>query len=51
MERRSLEAKFGACTIENFRDVILNIEVKWNSNADYTEALVKPKKFNLGWAG
>ena len=41
MERRNLEVKVGAHTIENICDVILSSEENWNSVAGYTEALLK----------
>ena len=36
LERRNLEAKIDACTIEN-----------WNSMDNYTQALLKSKKFDF----
>ena len=47
LERRNLQAKVDACTIENFCDVILSSEKNWNSKASYTGAFVKSKKFDL----
>ena len=47
MERRYLEAKVDACTIENFCDIILISKENWNSMASYTEALMKSKKIDL----
>ena len=37
LERRNLEVEVGACTIENFCDVILSSEENWNSMASYAE--------------
>ena len=47
MERRNLEAKVRACTIENLCDVILSSEENWNSMTSYAEVLLKSKKFDL----
>ena len=47
LERRNLEAKVSACTVENFCDVILSSKKNWNSMANYTEVLLKSKKFDL----
>ena len=47
LERRNLEAKIGACTINNFCDLILSSEENWNSMASYSEVLLKSKKFDL----
>ena len=47
LERRNLEAKIGACTIENFRYMILNSEENFNNMARYTEIMQKHTKFDL----
>ena len=47
LETRNLEAKVGACAIENFCNVILSSEKNWNSMANYIEALLISKKFGL----
>ena len=47
MERRNIDAKAGACIIENFCDVILSSEEIWNNMASYTDALLESKKFNI----
>ena len=47
LERSNHEVKVGACTIENFCDVILSSGDNWNSVACYTEVLLKSKKFDL----
>ena len=45
-ERRNFEAKVGACTVDNFCEVILSSKENWNSMTSYTEALLKYKKFD-----
>ena len=47
LETRNLEAKVGACTVEDLCKVILSSEKNWNSVASYTKALLKSKKFDL----
>ena len=47
MERKNLEAKVGACTIENFCHVILSSEENCNSRVRYVEVLLQSKKFDL----
>ena len=47
LEISNVKAKVGACTIENFCDVILSSKKNWNSMACYTEAFLKSKKFDL----
>ena len=43
----NLEAKVGACTVENFYDILLNKEENSNIEDSYTEALLKSKKLDL----
>ena len=47
LKKRNLEATVGACTIENFCDIILSSEENWNNKANYSEDLLKSKIFNL----
>ena len=47
LERRNLGAKVGACTIENFCDIIQSSEENGNSIACYIESLLKSEKFDL----
>ena len=47
LERRNLETNVGACTVENFCDVILSTEENWKGMASHTEALLKSKKIDL----
>ena len=47
LERRNLDAKFGACTVDNFCDAILSSEENRIGMISYTEVWLKSKKFDL----
>ena len=48
IRKRNLEVKVGACTIENFCDMVSRSEENWNNMASYAKAWLKAKKFELG---
>ena len=47
LERRNLEGKVGICIVEKICEVILSSNEISNSEASYTEALLKSKELNL----